>query len=960
MKIKYLAAVLFSMVVVSQGAAGAVDPPEAASKGFYALESAIDFNVLDFVMIDPPTGRITLVGHRDARYGNSPIPYLDHLAELLQNPSPEFSLDWTPESRSRVETLFNNFNSEEYIKGLIAQWSQIMDANGHPTGPGRWLLPLIGIKPTSYGERIGALGVEVREITQHLRKTYERLEIVSVEHGSAADRAGLVPGDVIQNYANAALFIRNNKLRGEGGEIMLQIRRDGQDSALMPWIKLDGMPGDPWAELDKFDIVAKMLGKAGNDKGAMLIYSFGEVRRIVFGQSKAGFHSAFGTLVAMADYNDTYWRNFAEYEAGRMSQDELVNGAYRAIFAAMEDAFSFYDRPLTAAYDSARQMGADAGTAFDETVPVLNQRIEPYLVEVMRTLLAQNDEIQIPPDVMSQTIGPQVEVAPDYRGVDPHSALAHLLYSADYLSKSLINMPSLQEKIPGYQSDFAFERSHPDKVGPWHATADYHLWFSIENLDLAQSKDGHALQTRGAKMRFNVRKKGSDNADLPAVPGGYEELLTSLYDDFAVEFPVFHELREAAKLTGAAAWLKSKRPDLKFPQTGRISWSGPEKAPGFVYLTWSPRERPGRLAMALSAMGGGSLRLVKAPKDIVGVADDGSVPVVDLSKNPAWVSKILRMPDGAPAPQPVGWVTNGTKDGQDVTAVSFVPPKEEDSSSPVRLERNAGDNAVVLWKAGDLEGAKQSLTDQIQKTSDPPARANLMMMLAQILHENGEDAEAIKTLNEALSIDPTNPMLHLLIAKERYDSGDLAGSEEALRKYLTLDPKNEAAARLLTALQGKPSEGETTPQAGSSVPAGQGWSVNLSPFAPPLKEAAAALDQPLEALKAGSELQDYHPGPYQPHGLAPPAVPQGLAETKGWKKLEAQRAELQQSYNAIESQLEEVRAKRSGGEGDPKDLDKLESRLQKQQVDLKKKQDVVDKKMTNDIVQWNEKEDKKR
>ena len=124
---------------------------QQASRGLYALDDAAHFNVLDSVAFDPSTGRIMLAGHLDTRYGSSAIPYLDYLAELLKNPSPEFTFNWTPESRQSVDALFRKFDSDEYVKGLVGQWTDIMDANGHPTGSGRWVLPLIGVKPVFHG-----------------------------------------------------------------------------------------------------------------------------------------------------------------------------------------------------------------------------------------------------------------------------------------------------------------------------------------------------------------------------------------------------------------------------------------------------------------------------------------------------------------------------------------------------------------------------------------------------------------------------------------------------------------------------------------------------------------------------------------------------------------------------------------------------------------------------------------
>jgi tetratricopeptide (TPR) repeat protein len=89
--------------------------------------------------------------------------------------------------------------------------------------------------------------------------------------------------------------------------------------------------------------------------------------------------------------------------------------------------------------------------------------------------------------------------------------------------------------------------------------------------------------------------------------------------------------------------------------------------------------------------------------------------------------------------------------------------------------------------------------------------ASLHAWLAQILHEKGDDAGAIKELNEAARLAPDLPIFQLLRAKSMVENGDLAGAEAALRKYLALDPNNQGAARLLADVQARQKGGAGTP-----------------------------------------------------------------------------------------------------------------------------------------------------
>jgi len=121
----------------------------ALAASIYDLESGITFNVLDRVEYNPKSGNIALVGHRDAAYKTSTIPYLNYLATLLDNPTPLFSLEWTPDSERRVAALFERLKSTESANKLIDEWGTWIDAAGNVTSTGRTVAALFGIQLSS-------------------------------------------------------------------------------------------------------------------------------------------------------------------------------------------------------------------------------------------------------------------------------------------------------------------------------------------------------------------------------------------------------------------------------------------------------------------------------------------------------------------------------------------------------------------------------------------------------------------------------------------------------------------------------------------------------------------------------------------------------------------------------------------------------------------------------------------
>lgn len=125
-----------------------------------------------------------------------------------------------------------------------------------------------------------------------------------------------------------------------------------------------------------------------------------------------------------------------------------------------------------------------------------------------------------------------------------------------------------------------------------------------------------------------------------------------------------------------------------------------------------------------------------------------------------------------------------------------------DSSAPTEAQ------ALQSWKSTDLNAAEQAYRKLIDAGSgNAQYVASLRMLLAQVLHEKGDNAAAIKELQEAVRLAPDHPRVQLMYAQELAEGGDYRAAEEVLKKYLASDPGNEAAARVLADVQKKQKPG---------------------------------------------------------------------------------------------------------------------------------------------------------
>ncbi len=348
-----------------------------------------------------------------------------------------------------------------------------------------------------------------------------------------------------------------------------------------------------------------------NKKASRIMDAFGEMRRRMPNLTRDDLTY----LTREAGISSTFSEADKAVREGRSTKAAAMIQIYRALALSFDDAFDFPNQPCTRTVEnSIRRRGtsdAAADAILDDMFTEFDRQIKPAYGEALRKLMRRPSEVQVPISLINSSLQGTLNIAPKYIGIDRNSALAKLLFETDYLSKGLGYMPELADKIPGYETEYSFKLRNPAALrAAGGRVSSSRFWTSIDSAEISRSADGNILAFGTVKMRFNIRQIGSDGRDLTnQQPSEYEQLLTSLYDQFALNYsPTFHEAREAAKLVYVAEWLKLKDPNFKLPQVGRGSWSGPTTVPGIIFVSmhFDPT-RPD--VQSVSAIGGISLRI---------------------------------------------------------------------------------------------------------------------------------------------------------------------------------------------------------------------------------------------------------------------------------------------------------------------------------------------------------------
>ncbi|MCR4377848.1 MAG: PDZ domain-containing protein [Rhodospirillales bacterium] len=689
------------------------------ASGVYDLDGKSTFNILDAVEFHPDSGGIVLIGHYDHRFGARRIPYMQHLATLLDHPDPEFSLEWTDQSERQVNAFLNRMDDMEEMRNLDAVSGSWLDPNGLPTAQGRTMLPLLGVKPTKNGRAPGRLGMTTSIYTE-----LDGVRVDEVDPGSAAERAGLQVGDVLNFIDGWEVIHPGDTLRavsfaGAGATVNVSGSRNGEHLSLNP--VLDSSDADPWQHVTRYDIAAQMFRQIDMNKAANVLEALEKASRLI--NTPVGPRLPFIMFTATETW-DTYEYVMNAQNSGSMDVPEAQRQMQRAVVEGVEDAFRLNPGTLTVHFDNAMYQGMTSSQAFTEAMAYMDAEIEPLLKDMLRTLLHRNDEIVLPVTAVEHNLGARPEVEPRYYDLPSDSLLARAMFEADYLGKSFLFNPELAERIPGYMTDYQYDVTYGEAS---NATTTRHMWFSIDAVATKEDGNGKRLLLGEPRMRFNFRD------DTPGASqfrdGGYGALLTSLYEPLSMEYPALHELSEAAKLARAAQWMRGKSSSFRLPAEGRAKWSPPARFPGIVNLIWSPQN----VQVTMVAAGGASLRVppIGPSGPVVPVLpypqpggeavrldakEIDSLVVMPQPFNNQTLGRVLKKKTEVPFPLRLGEATRATKGER--TAVKLMAPPKDSSCDLTQTQELNNDLATARDVARRLSVVENAINAISNKNPD--------------------------------------------------------------------------------------------------------------------------------------------------------------------------------------------------------------------------------------------------
>jgi PDZ domain len=175
-------------------------------------------------------------------------------------------------------------------------------------------------------------------------------------------------------------------------------------------------------------------------------------------------------------------------------------------------------------------------------------------------------------------------------GLDRNSLLARILYEADYAGKAFVLRPDLFDGIPGEVNYGAYLSRKLKELGlspnEFGLGLDVEFWFEPKRVEMQISADKNAVTFGAAEITFDnkVKEIQRGSAAKAIRPGDifkdWCKQYTDNYDSYAQVIPIFHELREAAKIIALARWIKQNNISVDLSGVQQEVWEMPETVPG--------------------------------------------------------------------------------------------------------------------------------------------------------------------------------------------------------------------------------------------------------------------------------------------------------------------------------------------------------------------------------------------
>jgi hypothetical protein len=152
-----------------------------------------------------------------------------------------------------------------------------------------------------------------------------------------------------------------------------------------------------------------------------------------------------------------------------------------------------------------------------------------------------------------------------YDGDTLNTNFGSVMFQSDRLLKTLtlgqdnITGAPVSAAVSGYRNmlDRYKDAQHMPPDG-----SSIRMWFTPEEITLAQSADGSAMEFSQATMQLLTESKYKNDVTGDTYAEAFAAQVTQNYDAYATEFPILQQLTRLGKITAVVKWIKDN--DIPF------------------------------------------------------------------------------------------------------------------------------------------------------------------------------------------------------------------------------------------------------------------------------------------------------------------------------------------------------------------------------------------------------------